>query len=68
MSAVLLGTQYSATDIIKVRLNYLIATPLLLSFLGNLILGYLFVSRGLLYAMALNFLFSMKYAVVLWAM
>jgi len=53
---------------ISFHLNYLIVTPLILSFLANLILGYLFVSRGLLYAMALNFLFGMKYAVVSWAM
>jgi len=48
------------------RLNYLFITHLLLSFLANLFLGYLFVTRGLLYAMALNFLFGMKYAVLSW--
>ena len=49
---------------ISVGLNYLMVTQLLLSFTANLILGYLFVSRGLLYAMALNFLFGMKYLIV----
>jgi len=48
-------------------LNYLFITQLLLSFLANLILGYLFVTRGLLYAMALKFLFGIKYAVISWA-
>jgi hypothetical protein len=49
---------------ISVGFNYLMVTQLLLSFTANLILGYLFVSRGLLYAMALNFLFGMKYLIV----
>jgi len=53
---------------ISLHLNYIIVTQLLLSFSANLILGYLFVSRGLLYSMALNFLFGMKYAVISWAM
>ena len=48
--------------------NYLIITQLSLSFGANLILGYLFVSRGLLYAMALNFLLGMKYAIVSWTL
>ena len=48
--------------------NYLCITQLLLSFSANLILGYLFVTKGLLYSMALHFLFGMKYAFLSWAM
>ena len=66
--AALFTLKYFQVVGIGIRLDYLIVTPLLLSFFANLILGYLFVSRGLLYSMALNFLFGMKYAVVLWAM
>jgi hypothetical protein len=47
-------------------LNYLFVTHLLLSFLANLLLGYLFVAHGLLYSMALRCLFGMKYLVVAW--
>jgi len=53
---------------ISFRLNHIIVAGLLLSFSTNLILGYLFAYRGLLYAMALNFLLGMKYAVVSWTM
>jgi len=53
---------------ISFRLNYLFVTQLLLSFSANLVLGYLFVTRGLLYSMSLKFLLGMKYAVVSWAM
>ena len=49
---------------IKVGLNYFFITQLLLSFSANLLLGYLFVTRGLLFNMALRFLFGMKYALV----
>ncbi|MBW1886807.1 MAG: hypothetical protein JRI52_00460 [Deltaproteobacteria bacterium] len=49
-------------------LNHLIVAGLLLSFSANLILGYLFAYRGLLYAMAFNFILGMKYAVVSWTM
>jgi hypothetical protein len=47
-------------------LNYLFITHFLLSFLANLLLGYLFVAHGLLYSMALRFLFGMKYLAVAW--
>ena len=53
---------------IKFGLHYLIITQLLLSFSANLLLGYLFVTRGLLCSMALKFLFGIKYVVVSWAM
>jgi hypothetical protein len=49
---------------ISVGFDYLIITQLLISFTANLVLGYLFVTQGLLYAMALNFLFGMKYLVI----
>ena len=49
-------------------LNYLFVTQLLLSFTAHLLLGYLFVTRGLLYSMALKFLFGMKYVIVSCAM
>jgi len=51
---------------IEVGLNYLFITQLLLSFVGNLVLGYLFVTHGLLYSMALKFLFGMKYFLLSW--
>jgi len=44
--------------------NYLCITQLVLSFAANLVLGYLFVTRGLLHSMGLNFLFGLKYAFV----
>ena len=53
---------------ITLDLSYLFITQLTLSFSSNLILGYLFVSRGLCYSIALKFLFSMKYVVVSWAL
>ena len=45
-------------------LNYLFVIQLLLSFTANLLLGYLFVTRGLLYSMSLKFLFGMKQVIV----
>ena len=51
---------------IEVGLNYLFITQLLLSFVANLVLGYLFVTHGLLYAMALKFVFGMKYFLLSW--
>jgi len=53
---------------IKPGLNYIFLVQLFLSFLSNLFLGYLFVTRGLLYSMTLKFLFGMKYFAVLWFM
>ena len=49
---------------IKVGLDYFFITQLLLSFSANLLLGYLFFTRGLLFCMALRCLFGMKYALV----
>ena len=53
---------------ISCGLNYLFIVQLILSFAANLLLGYLFVTRGLLYAMALKFLFGMKQVIVSCAM
>lgn len=66
--ATLFTLEYLRIVGISFRLNYLIFASLLLSFSTNLILGFLFAYRGLLYAMALNFLLGMKYAVVSWTM
>lgn len=49
---------------IAVRLNYIFITQFLLGFSANLFLGYLFVTRGLLYSMCLGFLFGMKYLII----
>jgi hypothetical protein len=49
-------------------LNVLSLTHLLLSLSSNLILGYVFVSRGLIYSITLKFIFSLKYFIVYWAM
>jgi len=46
--------------------HYLFISHLILSFLANLLLGYLFVAHGLLYSMALRFLLGMKYMVIAW--
>jgi hypothetical protein len=39
---------------------------LLLSFLGNIILGWLFVTRGLAYSMVLKFVVGCKYLLIMW--
>ncbi len=41
---------------------------ILTTFLANLILGYLFVTRGLLYAMGLSFILKLKFVVIALAM
>jgi hypothetical protein len=48
--------------------NYLSITQIFLSFSANLLLGYLFVTRGLMYSMTLKFIFGFKYAAVSWLM
>jgi len=49
---------------IETGMNSLFIAQLILSFASNLILGYLFVTRGLLYSMVLKFIFSMKFVLV----
>lgn len=50
------------------QFNYLSVTQIMFSFWANMILGYLFVTRGLLYSMLLNFLLGMKYIIVSWSL
>ena len=52
---------------LDVGLNYLFVTQLLFSFWTNLLLGYLFVTHGLWYSMALKFMLGMKYFFISWA-
>ncbi len=53
---------------IEFGLNYLCITQLVLSFAANLVLGYFFVTRGLVYSMILKFLFGMKYILLVLVM
>lgn len=52
---------------VAVGFNYLFTVQMLLAFLVNLVLGYLFVTEGLTHAMALKFILGLKYAVAWWA-
>jgi hypothetical protein len=47
-------------------LDHFYIVYLILSFLGNIIVGWLFVTRGLLYAMALKFVIGCKYLFIMW--
>ena len=49
---------------VKLDFGFLFLAQLFLSFFSNLLLGYFFVTRGLIYSMALKFMFGMKYIVV----
>ncbi len=51
---------------LPVGLNSIFLTQLFIGFLANLLLGYLFVARGLLYSMSLGFIFGMKYLIMAW--
>jgi hypothetical protein len=51
---------------LPVGLNTIFLTQLFIGFLANLLLGYLFVARGLLYSMSLGFVFGMKYMMMSW--
>ncbi len=51
---------------LPVGLNAIFLTQLFIGFLANLLLGYLFVARGLLYSMSLGFIFGMKYLMMSW--
>jgi hypothetical protein len=46
--------------------NYSFINQFFISFFGNIILGYLFVTRGLIYSMSLHFLFGTRLAFVVW--
>lgn len=52
---------------IKPGMDYLFVAQILLSFASNCLLGYLYVTRGLVYSMTLKLLFGLKYLVVFWA-
>ncbi len=68
MSAVssLLTVKYFEFIGIPFALDHFYIVYLLLSFLGNIILGWLFVTRGLAYAMALKFVIGCKYLLIMW--
>jgi hypothetical protein len=51
---------------LPVGLNTIFLTQFIIGFLANLLLGYLYVTRGLLYSMSLGFIFGMKYMVISW--
>jgi hypothetical protein len=67
MSAVasLLTVKYFEFIGIPFTLDSFYVLYLLLSFVGNIILGWLFVTRGLVYAMALKFVIGCKYLLIL---
>jgi len=46
--------------------NTLYITQFVISFLVNSILGYIFITRGLIHSMALHFLFGLRLPIVLW--
>ena len=52
---------------IPFALDPLFIVHLLFSFLGNLLLGWLFVTRGLIWSMTLTFVLGLKYLFILWA-
>ena len=49
---------------VKLDFGFLFLVKFFLSFLSNLLLGYFFVTRGLIFSMALKFMFGMKYIIV----
>jgi hypothetical protein len=53
---------------VNISLNYLFLTHIFFSFLVNFVLGYLYVTKGLIYSMALGFFFNLKYIFVSWLM
>ena len=46
---------------VAVGLNYLFLTQVLLAFTGNMILGFLYVRWGLVYAMTVKLILGFKY-------
>lgn len=48
--------------------SHLFLIQLVISFFVNLILGYLYVTRGLIYSMALHFLFGTRLVLVVWVL
>jgi hypothetical protein len=68
MSAVstLLTVKYFEFIGIPFALDHFYIVYLLLSFLGNIMQGWLFVTKGLAYSMALKFVIGCKYLLILW--
>jgi hypothetical protein len=68
MSAVsaLFSVKYLEFIGIPFTLDHFYVIYLLLSFLGNIVFGWLFVTRGLFYSMALKFVVGCKYLFILW--
>ena len=64
--AVLFSIKYFQFVGINLRMTDILLPHLFITFLVNLFLGYLFVTRGLLYAMGLSFFMGMKYMVMAW--
>ncbi len=46
--------------------NYVFICQFIIAFFVNFILGYILITRGLIYAMTLHFLFGIRLAVVVW--
>lgn len=53
---------------IQMSLSYIFIVQILLTFLINMILGLLYVSRGLLHAMTVKFVFNLKCLLIVWVM
>jgi hypothetical protein len=68
MSAVstLLTVKYFEFIGIPFALNHFYIVYLLMSFLGNIVQGWLFVTRGLAYSMALKFVIGCKFLLIVW--
>jgi len=62
--AALMSLRYFQFLGIPMGLNYVMIAHLLLSFVGNLVLGYLYVSRGLMHAMILKAVYGSRYLAV----
>jgi len=57
--------EYTGIDL---NMTGLLLPFILITLLINIFLGYLFVTRGLFYAMGMNFLLKLKYIIIAWAL
>jgi hypothetical protein len=62
--AALMSLRYFQFLGIPLGVNYIMIAHLMLSFAGNLALGYLYVSRGLMHAVILKAAYGMRYLAV----
>ncbi|MBN1883501.1 MAG: hypothetical protein JW885_15145 [Deltaproteobacteria bacterium] len=62
--AALMSLRYFQFLGIPIGLNYMMIAHLLISFVGNLALGYLYVHRGLMHAMLLKAVYGSRYLAV----